>query len=528
MDTTGLYPFRDVFSPPKGGGGLGDLGFEDLEFYGINTAVAKEGPDFENKDLPKIHYKVLQSNAKARHLKDSKIKQTANSMISAGAHEKWDDSILNEAKTFDYKSAKKFLTSQISFPRETDYDVFLLSLAQTYIKDLMPRVFYLAFEGPKSAGKSSATSMWAYLADETYQAGQITAAVLANIMEKAHGLALDEADKLNSRDDGDVHMAILRQGTDKNSPYMKMREVMIDGVRVQEMQQIKTYGPKCFNFTKTLEDALMSRADVIHMVPRRVAKLRRRTRHFRSHLAPLKAWLEECGRQANEKWDAKKIREYEGTVEFEVISDSMNPEVPRYGEIGDLMTIVAKVFEWDTEGAIPDRINGLLSTIDDEVEEVRVAILDTVCKIHGLKLGDYSFVFSGGDGTVSREDVRSMLNKNRKGAINMGSRRFNELLKELGFLGPETREKGGARRRTLEIDADIVNSLLFHQAIRPHDIITETEIVRNINSYTDRPIDPIFDSPVNVDKMIEQQNEEMEKQARRADELSGDPFKDSK
>ncbi|MCI4361144.1 MAG: bifunctional DNA primase/polymerase, partial [Thermoplasmata archaeon] len=186
----------------------------------------------------------------------------------AGAHPPWSTEVLAQARMLDYGQAKAALHRVIVLPNETDYDAVLLHLAQTYILDRLDKTWHLGFRGPPGSGKSTGTRIWAYLADESFVVGVATFAAVADAKKRGRGLALDEVDvTLRRRDVGDLVRTILRQGTDRDQPYLKTGERKgADGRTEHVAVPIPTFGPCAFNYCEDSRDpALGSRTDTIDL-----------------------------------------------------------------------------------------------------------------------------------------------------------------------------------------------------------------------------------------------------------------------
>jgi hypothetical protein len=305
-----------------------------------------------------------------------KRKRKIEALMPMGAHEPWNEDTLAVARELTYEGAKERLGLIMSFKKPSDYDSYLLNVAQTYILELLIKVWYLAFKGSKSSGKTTATIAWAYLGDQVYHVGVGTAAALVTIMKLGHGVSLDEVDKALRREEKDLIEALLCQGVERGQPYVKMVESRSeDGQREFVPFPVPTFGPKAFNFAGRLDDMLVSRADRIDMPRNRDAAMRRRARRFRKHLAPVKAWLELEAERALANWTPSKVEEYEDSEEFVKLSDSFQAELPRTGDIGDLMLIVGHIMGWPVEKVIQDRLDEIGLDVAEDLSEELVDII---------------------------------------------------------------------------------------------------------------------------------------------------------
>lgn len=369
-----------------------------------------------------------------------------------GEHETWSKEVLKLVKALDYEKAKASLAQVVRFPRPSDYDAFLLSVAQTYILDRLDKVWYIAFVGSMSSGKTTATKVWAYLADRTYHVATVSAAAIVAIMQKARGLTIDEVDATLKRGERDLVEALLRQGIERGQPYVKMMEVVQGGRRQHVLQGVPTFGPKAFNYRGKLEDALTSRADLVEMRRAKDPALRRRARRYREQLAPLKAWLEWEAEKALAGWSHERVHEYEASEEFVARSDALRVELDRTGEIGDLMLLVGKVMDWSVERVIQERLDTMAMAIEEPiVEEVQEEILKMVEQAE-YKVGE--------EWRIPKAALRGQLDLARKdrGERSIWGNDLAAALRELGLTN-EGRSGREDRRRCLILTAKDVERL---------------------------------------------------------------------
>ncbi len=325
-----------------------------------------------------------------------------------GDHPAWSEDDLAAGKRLTYTGAKQLLASVVILPAPGDYDAFLLSLAQTYFYGVLEKVWHLGFVGTRSAGKSTGLRVWAYLANETYLTGPATSAALIDLMGKAHGVGLDEVDDTMERrgDDGKLVEAVLRLGTDRGNVYL--HRVPSAKGRGWRTIGIDPFCPAAFTYSGRLDDALTSRCDTIRMPRLADPRLaRRRAKRFRTHLAPLKVWLEyELGR-AQIRWGPVTIRRLEESAGFLAEADRLRVDLPRTGEIGELMLLLAKMLDWpvgvETIQGRLEEIDG--SSVDEQSEEVRAAV---------LRLTDEtSWSVEGGHWNLPTTTIRDAVNEAR-------------------------------------------------------------------------------------------------------------------
>ncbi len=135
---------------------------------------------------------------------------------------------------------------------DLDHDTILLWAAQTYMRGFLPSnvCLYLAFDGAKSSGKTTATRASVYIAHNGEMITSITPSALKRMMDGGETLGIDEIDakKLTN----DALGTILRMG---NSWDAKAKLSERKGNQ-WEVVETNIGGPKVFNFRGEIDDAL--------------------------------------------------------------------------------------------------------------------------------------------------------------------------------------------------------------------------------------------------------------------------------
>lgn len=346
---------------------------------------------------------------------------------------KYDAATRRAAGSLSYPEAREMLRGVLRFSDETDYDAVLLFAAATRVVELLTLVWYLSFAGAKSSGKTTAARVARFLSHHVIEAGQLTAAGLPAAMRIANGLLLDEVDVLLRREGGDMIAGILRQGTDRSTPYLRMTETGRD--RAWRLVAVPVFGPKILTFKRAVDDALASRSDLIRMPRARDPKIRRASTRFRKTLLPLKAWLDLEGRRVLREWGKADVEAYLDSPDFIGQSDRLRTELDRSGQLGDLMILVGHIYGWPTGRVVQARLGVIEdATTDEEVEEVRRALLFLYADRRPVRTVDGSVV-DDGVLLLKKSAIKARVDLDRRAASAkpIWINRVAEALDELGF-----------------------------------------------------------------------------------------------
>lgn len=376
----------------------------------------------------------------------------------------YDAATVEAAGRLDYPKARAEVEKVLKFSNPSDYDALLLWAAQCRILPLLDLTWYLGFAGPKSAGKTTAARVARFLGHRVVEAGQLTPASLPVAMHQAHGLLLDEVDVLLRRSDGDLIAGFLRQGTDRDSPFVKLREVVVDKERTFELTIIPVFGPKLLTLKRSLDDALLSRCDLIRMPRARDPKIRRASTRFKKLLLPLKLWLDREAVRVLDAWDHARVETYLAGSEFAALSDALQADLDRTGQIGDLMHLVSHLYEWPTAGVIQTRLGGIEDAgLEDVTEEILAVVLRRIPPTSSAQNGPESPV------RIKKASIKADVDAERKTRNEkpIWSNKLSEVLDDLGFK--EERYSAEDRSRAVVVTrADVER--LTRQAPPPEEV----------------------------------------------------------
>lgn len=359
---------------------------------------------------------------------------------------RYDKATRDAAAGLTYDEAKALLRQVVKFSDGTDYDAVLLFAGATRVIDLMDTVWYLSFAGAKSSGKTTAARVARFLSHHVLEAGQLSVAGLPAAMRIARGLLLDEVDVLLKKEHGDEIAAVLRQGTDRSTPYLKLVET--GRGKEWRLVSVPVFGPKILTFKRAVDDALASRSDLIRMPRARDPKIRRASTRFRRILLPVKAWLDGEAVKVFKTWSKGVVDSFLDGQEFIRMSDALRTDLDRTGQIGDLMLLVGHLYGWPIERIVQTRLGVIEeATTDDETEEVRRAVLALYISRPAVRTVD---------GTDARPEmvllkksaIKARVDLDRKAGSQrpIWANRLAEVLDDLGFERDERYSKADRER----------------------------------------------------------------------------------
>ena len=151
------------------------------------------------------------------------------------------------------EDARAILGRHVTFSEEWHYDIVLTWAAQGYLRGVLPDecCANLAFVGPKSSGKTTATQLSVLLAGGEMLASGTLAAMIRTF-ETAGVVGIDELDS-NLKKEENLE-GILRVGNKWSAVY----KICMPGAGgAQKAVDLKIGGPKVFNFRSEIEDALL-------------------------------------------------------------------------------------------------------------------------------------------------------------------------------------------------------------------------------------------------------------------------------
>ncbi len=217
----------------------------------------------------------------------------------------------------DMATAIGWLQNVLRLNSDTDYQTVLLWAVHTYMKECLPSsiCLYLAFDGAKSSGKTTATRASIKLAKNGLMITSITPSALKRLMDQGATIAIDEIDAQTFQNEALATMLRMGNSWDAQARLTEQRQGKF------EVIQTNIGGPKVFNFRGEIEEALRSRCIVISMPSCKDTQLIVESLFLDHHLTQVKDWLEyEVGEamfklQENAVMSGMTVQEY---VEMEM------------------------------------------------------------------------------------------------------------------------------------------------------------------------------------------------------------------
>ncbi len=137
---------------------------------------------------------------------------------------------------------------------------------QSYLFEIFPQVFYLAFtSGKYGAAKTLATKIVVDLCKGGKMVGPMTVSALERFIDSGNvTLGIDEVDELKPQELKSAVEKILRHGSNQGSVAIKTEQEGKKGLSFKEVE-FNIFAPKVFNFRRLLDDALLSRTIIVPM-----------------------------------------------------------------------------------------------------------------------------------------------------------------------------------------------------------------------------------------------------------------------
>ena len=224
-----------------------------------------------------------------------------------------------------------------------------LYILQTYLAELLPGVFYLAFVGAKSSGKTTCVQILTELSKAGIMLTNFSVPYVARKRSTLCSIGIDEYDSVVG-EKKEYADQLLRAGYKPGAIYGRW------DYQAKKAEELPIYGPVCLSFRENLEDALMSRIVSItmarvkddDMVDRVIDNMIRDEKGLK---AEVESFCDSVERQVT----ANGVRELADTEAFrERMKHLAKPGVlPRDVELGSIMTLISEIcgIDIDTEMA---------------------------------------------------------------------------------------------------------------------------------------------------------------------------------
>lgn len=343
---------------------------------------------------------------------------------------------------------QKDLAEHIRTARSSDYHLMALTAAQVFLRDILPKecCVNLAFAGPKSAGKSKATRIMAILSGGRFFTGGTLGALVAQFGQGSL-VAIDEADAL-VRKLPDIE-AILRMGNSWDAPYITSLPKGPGWDRVT----INVGGPKVFNFRGEMEDALLSRTNVVNLPAQVDSTLVTNNFDLENPISEARDRLCRLAVRMAVGWTRMRALSHLKSPEFRARLDRLPATLARHMETAAVFLLIADILGLDLEEEIrttTERQAESDSESDDLREYLREFYLSQPAAPSTADLeASRSVVLAYVNGKRTAQGFRPWPEK---------SSEFKTKLRELGFEDGKNllRRKNG---RVLVFDGDVRDRL---------------------------------------------------------------------
>lgn len=316
------------------------------------------------------------------------------------------------------------LANVVRFPRREDYILALLWASQSWLgSTVLPEkcLAYLAFIGPKSAGKTTATESLCHLAGGTMIAGGTEAAIrdILNGGESGippRALGIDEID-VKGKQLPDLE-GIFRTGNRWTASY-PMRVPQGKGWATV---MTNVGGPKVFNYRTTPEDALASRTILIDLEKHDDARMIIEGLFNNPILDRIRFVLSKKAALASSRWDTNRMEDHMKSKDFIARVERLESQLPRGKQLGAVLLAISDAMGFDAESVIAQYV---AEQREDSLEPEREILRD----IYNENVRD------GPDLQMSNKDVHGVLNQRLKdrGLPPVSTREWPRIRKELGI-----------------------------------------------------------------------------------------------
>jgi hypothetical protein len=361
------------------------------------------------------------------------------------------------------EDARALLGRHVTFSEEWHYDIVLTWAAQGYLRGVLPDecCANLAFVGPKSSGKTTATQLSVLLAGGEMLASGTLAAMIRTF-ETAGVVGIDELDS-NLKKEENLE-GILRVGNKWSAVY----KICMPGARgAQRAVDLKIGGPKVFNFRSEIEDALRTRTYVVEMPRQDETGQIVRNLFLDSAIRPVGAWLRSRCESAVAGWTPESVKGHMLSDGFLARIRSLPASLARHRQTAAVLLAVDDILGWNLD----DEIRGASEAQADD-EGTNELLRDALTDLYTGRAAPF-----GSDEDIPLVEALQFVNLRLKesGAPTLSDKAFARARREFGFRDRlnvlKVRSERG--RRILRFDATVRNAL----GIGPPPIGLETPVV---------------------------------------------------
>jgi len=329
---------------------------------------------------------------------------------------------------FDLEKLVDQLARVVHFPRREDYVLAILWASQSWLgSDVLPErcLAYLAFTGPKSAGKTTATETLCHLAGGRMIAGGTEAAIRAILSGDETGLrpralGVDELD-VRAKQLPDLE-GMFRTGNRWRADYPM--QTPKPGGKGWTTVSMNVGGPKVFNYRTSPEDALASRTLLIDLKPHDDAKMIIENLFNNPILDMIRSMLTHRAETATKRWTSEEMEAHMKKPEFIDRVEQLSSQLPRGKQLGAVLLAVNDAMGFNAEPVIAQYV---AEQQEDSLEAEREILREFY--------GEHCSTASCPDLLVSNKEAQQALNGrlNDRGLPSTSSREWPRIRKELGI-----------------------------------------------------------------------------------------------
>lgn len=160
------------------------------------------------------------------------------------------------------------IKSLFEFTNDRDAPLWVLFIIQSYLKPVLNNFFFAGVDATKGGGKTTLLEIMSYLSRHGYLGGDVSAASLPRMVEEFDlALFLDELDQRLGKTAEEDSVGVLRKGQRRGNYYVRL------GKNDLALQQFDVAGTHAFSFRSELEDAFISRSLITHTAEAKDAML---------------------------------------------------------------------------------------------------------------------------------------------------------------------------------------------------------------------------------------------------------------
>src|SRR3990167_1855560 len=354
-------------------------------------------------------------------------------------------------KFFDHVVGE--LERLIVFPHPWNSRVVALFIFQTYLKNILPTVFYIGLVGTKGTAKTTVLEIVKELSHRGIIFGNGSSiAGIARSCNEGETICIDEFDELS----GDIKTTlegVARQGYRADSVTIAKWDI-----KNNKRVDINPFGPKAISFRKKVDEALRSRLFSIgmatvrpsaEMTNRLIDIMIRNEDDIRTVVAAF------CDERIQETmWDRNSVRSFMASKAFreEAVNLSDGCETLRDTELVIMWLLLSKIIGIDLSNELKNVLASQAESIDDEIGDFRETIR-------------LEWESRGKPPKVGITDIRIAINATRKTQNERpySDDKFRQLMRDIGAVdNVELRRVTGGRNGVFFTEEFIQK--IYHQA----------------------------------------------------------------